>query len=87
MAWKTNVIKADLRSYPPYIIMGLHKIGKTTLFRDLVLHNFGDETKGILISFKDEEGYLALDKLQVEVLKSGMHLKIPIQNLGDSFKL
>lgn len=69
MAWKTNVIKADLRSYPPYIIMGLHKIGKTTLFRDLVLHNFGDETKGILISFKDEEGYLALDKLQVEVAK------------------
>lgn len=69
MAWKTNTIKADLRSYPPYIIMGLHKIGKTTLFRDLVLHVFGNEDKGLLISFKDEEGYLALDRLQVEVAR------------------
>lgn len=66
MAFKMNTIKTDLRSYPPYIIMGLHKIGKTTLFRDLVLHVFGDESKGLLISFGDEEGYLSLDKLQFE---------------------
>ena len=69
MAWKKNQIKADLRSYPPYIVMGLHKVGKTTLFRDLVLFNFTDEAKGLLISFKDEEGYLSLDKLQVETAK------------------
>ena len=69
MAFKFNKIKADLRSYPPYIIMGLHKVGKTTLFRDLVLFNYDDESKGVLISFKDEEGYLALDRLQVETAK------------------
>ena len=69
MAFKMNHIKADLRSYPPYIIMGLHKVGKTTLFRDLVLYNYNDESKGLLISFKDEEGYLSLDRLQVETAK------------------
>lgn len=41
----------------------------TTLFRDLVLYNYDDETKGLLISFKDEEGYLSLDRLQVETAK------------------
>lgn len=69
MAWKKNVIKADLRSYPPYLIMGLPKTGKTTLFRDLVLHNYKTAEKGLLISCKDEEGYHALDELQVEVAR------------------
>lgn len=66
MAWKKNIVKADLRSYPPYLIMGQAKIGKTQLFRDLVLKNFESEEKGLLVSFSDEEGYLALDKIQVE---------------------
>lgn len=66
MAFKKNVIKVDLCSYPPYIIMGEHKSGKSTLFRDLVLHNYGSEDYGLLISFADEDGYLSLDKLQFE---------------------
>lgn len=67
MAWKMNQVKASLNSYPPYLIMGLPKVGKTTLFRDLVLYNYHDAKKGLLISFGDEEGYNALDKLQYEV--------------------
>lgn len=67
--FRKNTIKIDLCSYPPYIIMGEPKIGKTTLFRDLVLYNYGSEDKGLLVSFGDEEGYVALDKLQYEVAK------------------
>ena len=67
MGFKKNVVKVDLRSYPPYLIMGQPKVGKSSLFRDLVLRNYdGDEEKGLLLSFADEEGYLALDKLQYE---------------------
>lgn len=66
MAFKKNVVKADLRSYPPYLIMGEKKIGKTSLFRNLVLFNFKSYDKGLLISFLDEEGYHALSEIQVE---------------------
>lgn len=70
MARKINKVKADIRSYPPYIIMGQPKVGKTTLFRDLVLLLYKDPSKGLLISFGDEEGYLASDDLQYEEAKS-----------------
>lgn len=67
MAFKMNKVKVDLTSYPPYVILGVPKAGKTTLFRDLVLHNYKDASKGLLISMGDEDGYLALDDLQVAV--------------------
>ena len=70
MARKTNKVKADIRSYPPYIIMGQPKVGKTTLFRDLVLLLYGDSSKGLLISLGDEEGFLASDDLQYEEAKT-----------------
>ena len=70
MARKINKVKADIRSYPPYIIMGQPKVGKTTLFRDLVLLLYGDPSKGLLVSFGDEEGYLASDNLQYEEAKA-----------------
>ena len=70
MARKINKVKADIRSYPPYIIMGQPKVGKTTLFRDLVLLLYKDPSKGLLISFGDEEGFLASDDLQYEEAKT-----------------
>lgn len=71
MAIKRNVVKMDFCSYPPIVILGEPKVGKSTLFRDLVLETYdGDETKGLLISLGDEEGYLALDKLQYEVAET-----------------
>lgn len=69
MAFKINKVKADLRSYPPYIIMGQPKVGKSTLFRDLVLLNYDNPAKGLLISMGQEEGFLALDDLNYEEAK------------------
>ena len=70
MAFKVNKVKADLRSYAPYIIMGQPKVGKSTLFRDLVLLNYKDPAKGLLISMGQEEGYLALDDVNYEEAKT-----------------
>jgi hypothetical protein len=68
MAIKKNVIKTDIGSYVHYI-RGVKKSGKSTLFRDLVLHQFGDESKGLLVSFGDEDGYKSLDRLQYEAIE------------------
>lgn len=67
MGFKINKVKADLCSYPPYIFLAERKFGKTTFWRDLVREAWGDDTKGLLISFGNEEGYHALDGIQVEV--------------------
>ena len=66
MGFKINKVKADLRSYPPFLIMGEAKVGKTTLFRDLVLLNYKNPAKGLLISLGQEEGYHSLDDLNYE---------------------
>ena len=67
MAFKMNTIKCDLCSYPHYILLGQRKTGKTTFWRDLVIEAWGSADKGLLISAGIEEGYHALDNLQVEV--------------------
>jgi len=66
MAFKRNTVKVDLASYPPYIIMGQRKIGKTSLFYNLLLSHYKTLDAGILVSFGDEEGYHSLDDLQYE---------------------
>lgn len=69
MAIKRNVVKVDLRSYPHYFIMGIPKIGKTTLTYELAKQEYSlDEM--VLISCGNEQGFSALDGLQYEeVLK------------------
>ena len=63
--WKKNEVKVDIASYMHYI-RGVKKVGKTTLFRDLVSHiSNGEMDKGLLISLGDEDGYKALDGLMV----------------------
>lgn len=69
MGFKINRIKADLGSYPHYMLLGIRKIGKTTFFRDLVKEEYGDASKGLLISCGSENGFRALDDLQVEEAK------------------
>lgn len=67
MGRKINKVQVDLCSYPHYLIMGVKKVGKTTLFADLVdLLYPGHPEKGLLISCGNEEGYKALDDLQYE---------------------
>lgn len=65
MAFKKNIILTMLGDYVHYI-RGVKKVGKTTLFRDLVLQEYGSEEKGLLCSFGDEDGFKSLDRLQYE---------------------
>jgi hypothetical protein len=67
MGFKLNKVKVDLCSYPHYMFLAPRKFGKTTWWSKLVKKAWGDETKGLLVSFGNEEGYHSLDNLQVEV--------------------
>ena len=69
MAFKKNKVKVDLCSYPPYMFLAPKKFGKTTFWYNLVRDAWGDDDKGLLISFGNEEGYHSLDGIQVEVAK------------------
>ena len=65
--WKKNEVKVDIASYFTYV-RGQKKIGKSTLFKDLVNYiGKGDMNKGLLISCGDENGYKALNGLMVAV--------------------
>lgn len=66
MARKKNEVVLDIRNYPHTVIMGVPKVGKTTLFRDLVLELFKDASKGLLIACGQEYGYKGLDDLWYE---------------------
>lgn len=46
-----------------YYVRGVPKIGKTTLFRDIVMYLYNDPMKGLLISLGSELGYKTLDNL------------------------
>lgn len=67
---KINKVKVDLRSYPPYMLLAPKKFGKTTFWNDLVIKAWGSAEKGLLISCGNEEGYHALDGMQVVVAKT-----------------
>lgn len=64
--YKTNEVKVDIASFIHYW-RGLRKVGKTTLFRDLILEKYGSLDKGLLISVGNEDGYQALDGLVHDV--------------------
>lgn len=63
--FKVNKVSVDIQNYL-YYIRGIKKSGKTTMFRDLILELFNTPEKGLLIAFKDEVGYKALDEIQAE---------------------
>ena len=60
--FKTNKVKCDIGSYIHYW-RGIKKVGKTTMFYDLVYEQYKDYNKGLLIAIGDEIGYQALDGL------------------------
>ena len=60
--FKTNKVKCDIGSYIHYW-RGIKKVGKTTLFYDLVKEQYKNLDNGLLISIGDEIGYNALDGL------------------------
>jgi hypothetical protein len=63
--WGKNEVKVDIASYMHYI-RGVKKVGKTTLFNDIIsIMSKGDMSKGLLISLGDEDGYKTLEGLMV----------------------
>lgn len=57
-----NIIKTDFASYR-HFWRGTPKIGKTTMFRDVVEHEYGDAKHGLLISLGNETGYKAIPRI------------------------
>jgi len=57
-----NVIKTDLGSYR-HFWRGTPKIGKTTMFRDVVEAEYGDAKHGLLVGIGNETGHKALSRL------------------------
>ena len=91
MKYEPNKIKVDLGSYRHYW-RGLKKVGKTTMFRDVVKAQYGDTKYGFLISTGNETGYKALDDIYVvETPTWGKFVEVVddlVKNKGDnSFKL
>lgn len=63
--WGKNIVKVDLASYFHYW-RGIPKVGKTTMFYDLINELYdGDFSNGLLISIGKEMGHKALDGLYV----------------------
>ena len=89
--YKTNTVKVDLASYIHYW-RGIRKVGKTTLFKDLLLAQYGSTENGLLISCGNEDGYQALDELVFDVAESWSELSEIIDDLvenkaNNNFKL
>lgn len=62
MKYQINEIKLDMANYRHYW-RGTPKVGKTTLFRDLIIKAYGDAKHGLLISLGQEIGYKSLNDL------------------------
>lgn len=89
--WKQNVVKVDLGSYLHYW-RGVPKVGKTTLFYDLIkeLYN-GDFTNGLLISIGQEMGHKTLNGLIVAETPTWSDFEAVVDELvnnksGNNFK-
>lgn len=89
--YKKNKVKCDLGSYI-HLIRGVRKVGKSTLYRDLLIAEYGDTEYGLHISVGNETGADALDDLitiQAEDWSALMEIKDDlIENKADNkFKL
>lgn len=60
--YKKNEVKCDLGSYI-HLIRGVRKVGKSTLYRDLLIEQYGSTDYGLHISVGNETGADALDGL------------------------
>lgn len=58
--YKTNEVKVDLASYRHYW-RGQKKVGKTTLFYQLMIKLYGDPSYGLELSIGNERGFKAID--------------------------
>ena len=71
---KTVTTLNSLRIY----LRSVKKFGKSTIFRDIVLEEYGDANKGLLVGCGKEMGYTLLDNLNtthIETWKDALELK------------
>lgn len=85
MDYKKNTIQLDLASYRHYW-RGQAKVGKTSLFRDLVVELYGDAKYGLLLSIGQEIGYKALDNLYAHDCPEWVDLVEVVDDLTDNKK-
>lgn len=81
--FKKNKVKCDIGSYMHYI-RGVRKSGKTTLFRDLVLEEYGKAECGAHISIGNETGANALDELMTVQAENWTELKEIVSDLVEN---
>ncbi|MGE5411721.1 MAG: AAA family ATPase [Clostridiales bacterium] len=62
MKYELNTIKVALENYK-HLLRGQIKLGKTTLYRDIILTAYGRPEYGLLISPSNETGFRAIDNL------------------------
>jgi hypothetical protein len=62
MKYAMNEVKLDMANYRHYW-RGQPKVGKSTLFRDLIIHAYGDAKYGLLLSMGQELGFKSLTNL------------------------
>jgi len=62
MKYQLNTIKVALENYK-HLLRGQIKLGKTTLYRDIILEAYGSPEYGLLISPSNETGFRAIDNL------------------------
>ena len=60
---KLNKVSLDFSNYY-FMVQGVFKSGKTTMFRDLVLKLYKTPEAGLLLAVGKEKGYKALDNIQ-----------------------
>lgn len=66
MAINRNKVKMSLNHFPPFILMGKRKIGKTTLMVDLSKEIYGDTDSLVILDMGYEEGAKGFDDVFVE---------------------
>jgi hypothetical protein len=62
MKYQLNTIQVALENYK-HLLRGQIKLGKTTLYRDIILEAYGSPEYGLLISPSNETGFRAIDNL------------------------
>ena len=81
---KVNTVKCDIGSYIHYW-RGIKKVGKTTLFYNLIQEQYdGDLSKGLLISVGNETGVNALDGLYYTEAETWSDLSEAVDELAEN---
>jgi hypothetical protein len=83
MKYEPNKIKVDVGSYRHYW-RGVKKIGKTTMFRDLVIYTYGNSKYGFVIAPGNESGFKALDNIYAQETPTWQDFVLVVDDLVEN---